>query len=532
MANLDWLEWNCIPDSLNFKVTQHGSFPSCIEKVELSRGSDLKLLALGKGNGYLGFSEDYHRIKKLRLGEVLPYLEDTLGTTEFGELVRLKGVSIPSSDSNPLEQKVFINAEVNEAEVIINCEAPITTHVEWIVNFSLKPYTFSRVTTREQYDTFTIQRSNRDKIERNSSRKEDMSSDHFCCNCTVEGKNWSLVVGKVTEKVSDPKTLPGFIEFSDINNCLPSENTKQIILASLSFTIGRQVVSAGSTSLAEGGDRVSYTVKKVSLLGQENTYKQGSMPPTPLDYTLQKSYVDENKVSSIVNAVAAKMKDLNMEYPLFLLWLGQVSPLDVRAAHLGAAIESLRDSYCNLETTLLPKNVWKTEIKQPLLDTFDAVTANGSGACIRFFAFSILMEAGLYRLASLLLQDYPANLDEAIKKCAAINILRKKLDNLNDKSSNMKYDDFFDLISLNIGEVEKAALRERNRPAHGSRYSSNQYPGLAMTTNALYTLFNRIVLKLTNAADCYIDYSTYGYPVRPIDHPLGGPEGDGCPPQM
>ncbi|MEG4963052.1 MULTISPECIES: hypothetical protein [unclassified Microcoleus] len=496
MANLDWLEWNCIPDSLNFKVTQHGIFPLCIEKVELSRGSDLKLLALGKGNGDFDFSQD-DRIKNLRAGEFLPYLEDTLGTTEFGELVRLKGVSLRSSNSKLLEQKIFINAEVNEVEVI-NCEAPITTHVEWIINFSLKPYILSRATTREQYDTFTRKRSERDKIER-SSRKEHMAFDHFCCDCTVEGKNWSLVVGKVTEKVSDPKTLPGFIEFSDINNCLPSENTKQIILASLSFTIGRQVVSAGSTSLAEGGDRVSYTVKKVCLLGEANAYKQPSMPPTPLDPTLQQSFVDENKVSSIVNAVAAKMKDLNMEYPLFLLWLGQVSPLDVRAAHLGAAIESLRDSYYNLETTLLPKNVWKTAIKEPLLKTFEDVTAN---------------------------------LDEAIKKCAAINILRNKLGNLNDKSSNMKYDEFFNLISLKIGEVEKAALRERNKPAHGSRYLSDQYPGLVMTTNALYTLFNRIVLKLTNAADCYIDYSTYGYPVRDIDHPLGGPEGDGCPPKM
>ena len=497
MANLDWLEWNCIPDSLNFKVTQHGCFPSCIEKIELSRGSDLKLLALGKGNGDLDFSQD-DRIKNLRPGEFLPDLEDTLGNTEFGELVRLKGVSLRSYNSNLLEEKVFINAEVNEVEVI-NCEAPITTLVEWIVNFSLEPYTFSRSTKRKQSDTFTRPRSERDKIERNSIREENITLDHFCCDCAVDGKNWSLVVGNVTEKIAAAKCLSGFIEFSDINNCLPSENTKQIILASLSFTIGRQVVSAGSTSLAEGGDRVSYTVKKVCLLGQENAYKQPSMPPTPLDHTLQQSFVDENKVSSIVNAVAAKMKDLNMEYPLFLLWLGQVSPLDVRAAHLGAAIESLRDSYYNLETTLLPKNVWKTAIKEPLIKTFDDVTAN---------------------------------LDEATKESAAINILRNKLGNLNDKSSNMKYDEFFNLISLKIGEVEKAALRERNRPAHGSRYSSNQYPGLAMTTNALYTLFNRIVLKLTKAADCYIDYSTYGYPVRDIDHPLGGPEGDGCPPKM
>lgn len=500
MANLDWLEWNCIPDSINFKVTQHGSFPPCIEKVELSRGSDLKLLALGNGNGDFDFSQD-NRINKLRPGEFLPYLEDTFGNTEFGELVRLKGVSLRSSNSNLSEQKVFLNAEVNEAEVI-NCEAPITTHVEWIVNFSLKPYILSRATTRKQYDTFTRQRSERDKIERNSSRKERMTFDHFCCDCIVDGKNWSLVVGKVTEKVADPKCLPGFIEFSDINNCLPSENTKQIILASLSFTIGRQVVSAGSTSLAEGGDRVSYTVKKVYLLGQENAYKQPSMPPTPLDPTLQQNFVDENKVSSIVNAVAAKMKDLNMEYPLFLLWLGQVSPLDVRAAHLGAAIESLRDSYCvscKLDTTLLPKNVWKTAIEEPLLKTFDDVTAN---------------------------------LDESIKESAEIKILRNKLGNLNDKSSNMKYDEFFDLISLKIGKVENAGLKERNRAAHGSPYSSAQYPGLVMTTNALYTLFNRIVLKLTNAADCYIDYSTDGYPVRDIDHPLGGPDGDGCPAKM
>jgi hypothetical protein len=498
MANLDWLEWDCIPDSLNFQVTQHGNFPPCIEKVELSRGSDLKLLALGKGNGDFDFSQD-DRIKNLRLGEFLPYLGDTVGNTEFGELVRLKGVSIRSSNFKGLEQKLFINAEVNEVEVI-NCQAPITTHVEWIINFSLEPYIFSRTTTREQYDTFTRKRSERDKIERSSRKTTHRTLDHFCCDCTVEGKNWSLVVGKVTEKVSDQKTLPGFIKFSDINNCLPSENTKQIILASLSFTIGRQVVSAGSTSLAEGGDRVSYTVKNVCLLGKEDAYKQPSMPPTPLNPTLQPSFVDENQVSSIVNAVAAKMKDLKMEYPLFLLWLGQVSPLDVRAAHLGAAIESLRDSYYNLETTLLlPKNVWKTAIKEPLLKTFEDVTAN---------------------------------LDEATKESAAINILRNKLGSLNDKSSNMKYEEFFNLISLNIGKVENAALRERNKPAHGSRYSSNQYPGLVMTTNALYTLFNRIVLKLTNAADCYIDYSTYGYPVRDIDHPLGGPEGDGCPPKM
>jgi len=91
----------------------------------------------------------------------------------------------------------------------------------------------------------------------------------------------------------------------------------------------------------------------------------------------------------------------------------------------------------------------------------------------------------------------------------------------------MKYSEFFESILLKTGEVEQEALKERNNPAHGNRYLPNQYPGLSIITDALYTLFNRIVLKLTDAADCYIDYSSYGHPVRGIDEPLGGPEGDG-----
>ena len=50
-----------------------------------------------------------------------------------------------------------------------------------------------------------------------------------------------------------------------------------------------------------------------------------------------------------------------------------------------------------------------------------------------------------------------------------------------------------------------------------------------MTVNALHSLFNRLVLRITEASDFYIDYSTYGYPVRDINDPLGGPEGDGNP---
>jgi hypothetical protein len=501
MTNLDWLEWEG-KTSVEIDVTQYGAFPESVERVELSRLSNLSLVAIGKGAGSVQLSEYIH----LRRGEFSFYPEDTIGQTKFGDSVRIKGVLLRSSNnlSHPFETEInsfSIKAKVDELEVV-QCELPIVTHIEWIVNFSINNYTFTRYTQRKQSIVFTRERSGGDRLQRNLLTRNDRGNlDHFGCECTVGDKRWLLLVGQVPEEISSTEYKPGFIEFYNLNDCIPSEDTKRIILAALSFTLGRQIASVGSTSLAEDGDRVSYSTKTVCLLGEQSAYRQPSYPPTQLslpDYDHLEGVLDEKKVSKIISAVATKMEELNLEYPLFLVWLGQNSPREVRAAHLGAAIESLRDSYCekNLRTNLLPPNLWKEIMKPLLIEAFD---------------------------------NAQKKLEENLQISSEVNILRNKLSQLNDKSSNMKYDDFFELISLKNGKVEKAALRERNKPAHGTRYLPDQYPGLSITTDALYTLFNRIVLKLTDASDYYIDYSTYGHPVRHIDEPLGGPEGDGKP---
>lgn len=496
MEKLDWLEWDFTPEYLEFNITQFGSFPSYIDRVTISRAPNLKILAHGQGktNPF-----EFHEHTHLRRGELIPRSEDTIGETEYPEKVRLIVNPICLNKfSDAVSENVFIDVEVYEVEIIRD-DVPITTHVEWIVNLSLEPYLFSRCTTRQQSVFFNRQRYGGDIFERDLSKHLSTNRDHFRCECTVEDKKWSLVVGKVSKEIASEEFSPGLIEFSDIDNCLPSEDTKQMILAALSFTFGRQLVSVGSTSLSKDGERVSYTVKTVNLLGEESSYKQPSRPPVKLDIPNKTPFLDENKVSFILNALVEKMKGLNLEHSLYLVWLSESSPLTVKAAHLGAAIESLRDSYCvggdALKTTLLPKNLWK-KIKAPILESFD--------------------------IAKL-------TLEPKIQQSNDIQKLRGQLENLNRKSSNMQYLEFFDLLSLKIGEVESYALGERNKPAHGHRYSPENYQDLLMTTDALYTLFNRIVLKITNASDCYIDYSTYGHPVRQIDEPLGGPEGDGFP---
>jgi hypothetical protein len=115
------------------------------------------------------------------------------------------------------------------------------------------------------------------------------------------------------------------------------------------------------------------------------------------------------------------------------------------------------------------------------------------------------------------------------EKCDfALGVLDRKTRQLNDKTSAMQWSDFFTAAKIPTGDVEEAALYQRNRPAHGTRYEGD-YQKLAASVHALQALFSRCVLKLTGGADHYVDFSTYGFPVRPLEEPLRGPEGDGKP---
>ncbi|MBD1995233.1 hypothetical protein H6G00_01135 [Leptolyngbya sp. FACHB-541] len=501
MENLDWLEWQTVTTPLSFRVIQRGAFPEKITEIDLSRDADLRLTAVGKGMGSFSLEEHIN----LRPGEAPSYAEETIGQTMTGVLVRLRGVLITSTSNKSKSLQVeetdplFIHAKVNEAE-IFQSELPAVAQVEWIVNFSADRYIFSRCTTREHSASFKRERSGGGVLELDLNKNFDSSLDHFKCECTMSDQKWSLTVGHTMDDIAPQKYKPGFVEFEDLNeNRLPSEDTKQTILAALSFTLGRQLVSVGSTSLSKDGGRIGCVVREIYILG-ERAYKYPCKPPVSLGISTEEWYLDEKRISRMISSVATKMETINIEYPLFLIWLGLTSPLDVQAVHFGAAIESLRDSYCanenELSPLLIPKSVWKTKIRKPLMDTFDEVTSS---------------------------------LDKESIESKNLDILKRKLEDLNKKSSNMQYEKFFDLLSLQVGRVELQALKERNKSAHGHRYKPLDCHRLSMTSGALYSLFNRLLLKITEANDHYIDYSTYGYPIRDIDCPLGGPEGDGKP---
>jgi hypothetical protein len=413
----------------------------------------------------------------------------------------LRGVFIFNENFSCKTRKAIVHANVSDVCILYKNNTMPNKHIEWLVNFPTKGYIFTRLTKRYPSGFYEREKSDGTKPVFSEEETAGMSLDYLRIEYIMHEQKCSLIAGKATEKVAPQKYNPGFLEFDSLdNNQLPDEETRKNILAALSFAFGRQLSLVGSTSLSQNGDRIRLTVRNTDLF-DNNAYVQCSLPPTPVTTDDSERLLDESKISRIISAVVTQMESINIRSSLSFVWTGFASPLDVQAAHIGAAIESLRDSYCKfyknkLSTQLVDKKIWKKRLKEPLLTTFDKVINN---------------------------------IDKIDGDEKSLEILRKKLENINYKSSNMQYDEFFSVLSLPVGEVEKAALQERNKPAHGHFYQDSDYQKLSMTIKALYSLFNRLVIKMTDASDYYIDYSTYGYPVRPIDEPLGGPEGDGKP---
>lgn len=196
MENIDWLEWNPKPCSIDFDILEHGNLPEKVQHMQLRRSKDLKLTAVGKGLGYVSLDEHI----QLRPGELL-HPNETIGETHSDELVRLRGISVDRTtnessglfgeDSHPL----IIDAQVGEVE-ISECDLQIDTHIEWIVNFSTD-YMLSRATSRERTVLLKRDRGNGDVLECKLSKSGDSSYDCFQFESTIGEEKWSAVAGKV-----------------------------------------------------------------------------------------------------------------------------------------------------------------------------------------------------------------------------------------------------------------------------------------------------------------------------------------------
>ena len=441
----------------------------------------------------------------LRKGEPLPPTRPLVGQFQhddsvhsFRTVVNLEGiVERNRTISGAGDLAIAADAALMTVSVSHSESAPEGCLVEWLVNFATDPERLPGATFRNFGDFFERIRSTSKVILQFKSDRRAMSSanDHFVLTVRVGDNEWILTVGHPESGHCNPDLKPGFVEYRSADGRLPDNETRRNVITALSFALGCHLIAVGWTAFDCQGRPTRAACHRALGLDRNHLISNPSKPPCSLAMGTMPT-VDSEVVRELTQAVLDLFqRGLDIDFPLWLTWLASASPLDACAAHYGAAIEALRSRFyattVSGSTTLLPSADWRI-VREGLEHALDE------------------------KLATLC----PA------PKADDLKMLRNNLGGINNKSSGAKYPEFFRLLDLAVDQVEMAALRERNRPAHGTEYDPSQYVALKANVDALHTLFNRIVLKLAGCGRSYFDYSTYGHPVRNLADPLGGPQGD------
>ncbi len=497
IENAYYLEWEYLYRSNKFNITDKGDLKENIGSGLIERDQNYKIFVTLKGTGTPLWPDEDDK-NEYRKGEQISPPKDILGVTDHNSEITINRF-LPMNINVRGTGDSTITGKCIQVRKKINYNEESRHLIDWISNYSIFPLGMhSRTTKRVISSTYNRERGNQ-HIDTINDRNINSSQDCIRIESKINGQNFEAFIGEVHKHFDVSEINPGFVEYQEYDSSNLNEDHRRSIILGLSFIFGRELGWVGSTKYSNEWNPIEYLAQSMFLAGGVEALEKLNMPPAPLflDNAKSQLFPDENKINRLLNSFLSNLDPLNLNHPIWLAWEANVAPLDNQATLLGAAIESIRTSFWESQegkpgSLLIETSQWK-KIKEQLLDAYSEA-----------------------------ISGYEPKNDEH-------NIVRRKIEQLNQKSSNMQYDDFFYEINLPIDEVEKKALRERNRPAHGYRYSPEQYKSLNSNVRALRTLLNRIILKLIGGSDHYYDYSTYGFPIRSIDDPLGGPEGEGTP---
>lgn len=370
-------------------------------------------------------------------------------------------------------------------------DAEPTHAIDWVLNLR-SHHLFPQFTESDLDNVYTRRRSGID-WKSPGSPAPNSSRDHFSISLQVADDEYLVNVGKTNG--GPEKWSPGFVEYVDP---VPDEAVRRLIRQSLSFTLGGELILIGTTWFDEDGHVVRTHHRAPTFARVTGATKAGRNPMTNISDQgswQDATWLDEGKIQNITQHLINADDTLCLDDLRRFYFLARRTVMDVGPVMYGSCFEYIRDCIePNLSTTLLDKKDYRETVRPTLEETLQDVVE-----------------------------------EEMLTPGATINDLLHKFSYFHKTSLVAQARELMNHLDLEFGEVEEAALSERNHPAHGRTYNGEKYQVLIRHCRAFQSLLNRLILASTEAAETYIDYSTDNFPERSIEQPLGGPNDDGKP---
>lgn len=462
--------WEECLDVLNgghFTVVEPGPLHTPIESFTIRRDEKLRLILETAVPPNATSAAVVHPPGTVRMTTERVLLRNIGGVD--AELAGVIPFSLKSNTVGLAEKSRQESVQVHIARTNYAQGGPATYTIDWLENLPSSPFVWpasSRVvsTTRSSRaialdDGITITREN-----------ERFRSSNNAAKLTVEG--WTFYICALDREDQAGAIKPGCIVFDGT----PDDAFRKKVRTALSFALGPFLVDLGTTHYDKDWHIVSTLARSAYTLGRR-AFDMGPEQLAPLG----PRYLNELNPAQLNRAITALVRafeELDLANLSWAYWHACAATPHIAPAHFGAAIESLQNAYIKshpgvVAESWVPRADWKT-----------------------------------------LRTNMAAAIDGATISDQAKAALKVKLATFNTVDQRPRLKAVMTAIGLQLGDDEDAAWRRRNRAAHGTPVPEGEELAAIRDMKLLKGLFGRLLLRITNAADQYIDYTSPNFEYR------------------
>ncbi len=470
------MDWELLKEPFVVEhIIEHGDLDPNIKNIEVYRDVDYQIKLKFSGFGAKPLSNKNHERDYIpgRLIKI-PTVRgnDKTGTTEifieeaFQNNITIRGDGVITGDGSATRIRVYYRKLKPDWMAI------------WLLNGKLDHW--PRTTERIEGKSFVCRRGKHQRERKVTLQTKHLSRDHL----KVDLDEIMFILANVPKEFAPAKLLPVVLEIEANNGKFPSDDIVDSVIELVGFILGRTLHRVDSSVF----DSKNYPIEQKAVTHNAPDLRRECDNPGhfPIPLNISNDWIIvERTITTLLQQYLKQRSELSLRNALWRSSIARRLPLGSNLPHFSSAIEAIMNAWFSSKSSksggaYLPNKEYQKRIK-PAIELIKGSISDINGS----------------------------------KK------ILSKIVRANQFGVNEKYEIFFEELGLKIGKIERDALRAKNVAAHGGRFSKD-YQRLVNTCRAYETLFHRVMLRVLEFQGPYIDYSTYGFPTRKLDEPLGG----------
>ena len=325
--------------------------------------------------------------------------------------------------------------------------------IEFVSNMDMNNFILSDKISITKSTTETI---NIDKINFSNTATDEMGS-WGCIQMIIN--DFTLYVCRYTNNEQNYQYI--------LYDKIVSEEERRKIRDCISFILGKSIIYLGYVTYTKDSKMVSFELK--SGYDYNGAFDLEALPPTILGSN-GSNMIDSNTFNNLLISLYNSYETYHFQHLFWMYWHASCSHFYSASVQFGGCIESLQDSYLekNSNSKIIDsKEIWK-DFRKKNISLIDELCINDN----------------------------------------AKELLKNKINNINILPQQKQLEKLCDLLSIELTELESKTWKQRNIPAHGKKIENNI--DYIRGVKILKTLFNRLILRISNASEYYFDYYSFG----------------------